>query len=242
MLRLAAALALLLLLPVAPAAAQSRFEGWTTAIIQADWRDGRGQPIEAFDNARRDLVEAFAGVELPRDTMVDYSLRTDAPRDALQGLAETAARGGRGCLLYFTSHGAPDHMVFGETRLTSDVLAQVVRQTCGARPTVVIVSACYSGQFVDALEAPNRMVFTAARRDRTSFGCGAGERYPWFDGCVLESLPEADDFLSLAATTRTCVARREAEAGVPLPSEPQLFVGAEMQIRLPTLRFERTPR
>src|SRR5690606_23240396 len=108
---------------------------------------------------------------------------------------------------------------------TSDVLARVVRQTCGARPTVVIVSACYSGQFVDALEAPNRMVFTAARRDRTSFGCGAGERYPWFDGCVLESLPEADDFLSLAATTRTCVARREDEAGVPLPSEPQLFVG-----------------
>ena len=38
---------LLLLLAATPASAQSRFEGWTSAIIAADWRDGRGQPIEA---------------------------------------------------------------------------------------------------------------------------------------------------------------------------------------------------
>ncbi len=225
--------------PVAAEPPGGRFDGWTTAIIQADWRDGRGRPIEAFDNARRDLVKAFAGVGLPRETMVDYSLRTDPPQTALRGLAETAARGTRGCLLYFTSHGAPDHMVFGEGDMTPDVMANLVRRTCGMRPTVVIVSACYSGQFVDALEGPNRMVLTAARRDRTSFGCGAGERYPWFDGCVLESLPTAADFLALAAAARACVARKEAEAGVALPSEPQLFVGAEMQMRLPTLRFER---
>lgn len=228
----------------APAAAaesgEGGFDGWTTAIIQGDWRDGRGRPIEAFDNARRDLLEAFQRAGLPRETMVAYSLRTAPPQEALQGLAETAARGTHGCLLYFTSHGAPDHMVFGEGEMTTDVMANLVRRTCGARPTVVIVSACYSGQFVDALEGPNRMVLTAARRDRTSFGCGAGERYPWFDGCVLETLPTAADFLALAAGTRACVARKEAEAGVALPSEPQLFVGAEMQMRLPTLRFERT--
>jgi hypothetical protein len=223
----------------AAAGGGGRFAGWTAAIVQADWRDGRGRPIEAFDNARRDLAQAFVRAGFARETMLDVSLRTEPPQRALQGLQETAAVATRGCLLYFTSHGAPDHLVFGEGEMTPDVMANLVRRTCGSRPTVVIVSACYSGQFVNALEGPNRMVLTAARRDRTSFGCGADERYPWFDGCVLESLPAAADFLALAAGARACVARKEAEAGVALPSEPQLFVGAEMQLRLPTLRFER---
>jgi len=118
-------------------------------------------------------------------------------------------------------------------------MANMVRSACGTRPTVVIVSACYSGIFVNALSAPNRMVLTAASRERTSFGCGADETYPWFDGCILETLPTATDFLALAAGARACVSRKETERGVNLPSEPQLFVGAEMQLRLPTLRFSR---
>jgi hypothetical protein len=225
----------------------SRFEGWTSAIIAADWRDGRGRPIQAFDNARRDLVKGFLGAGLPRATMVDYSLRPDAADPAtaqtvMDGLYDAAARGSAGCLLYFTSHGAPTAMVFGDApRMTPDMMVNIVRRACGARPTVVIVSACYSGIFVNALSAPNRMVLTATSRERTSFGCGADETYPWFDGCIIEALPAATDFLALAAGARACVTRKEQEHAVALPSEPQLFVGPEMQLRLPTLRFSRPP-
>lgn len=219
----------------------SRFEGWTAAIIQADWRDGRGEPIQAFDNARRDLTQAFQKAGFARADMIDLSLQTTAPDAVLSGVRETAARATRGCLLYFTSHGAPDGMVFGDApRMTPDVMANMVRNSCGQRPTVVVVSACYSGIFLNALQGPDRMVLTAARRDRASFGCGADERYPWFDGCILETLPDAPDFLALAADARACVNRKEAENGVERPSEPQLFVGANMQMRLPTLRFSRT--
>lgn len=231
----------------ASAAPPSRFAGWTSAIVAADWRDGANRPIQAFDNARRDLVKGFLAAGFPRANMVDYSLRPDVPQptsasDALDGLNAAATRGTAGCLLYFTSHGAPNAMVFGEApRMTPDIMANMVRSACGTRPTVVIVSACYSGIFVNALSAPNRMVLTAASRERTSFGCGADETYPWFDGCVIETLPNATDFLSLAAGTRACVTRKETEHGVNLPSEPQLFVGAEMQLRLPTLRFSRPP-
>lgn len=236
-----------------PAGSQSRaaprpFEGWTSTIIAADWRDGRGQPIQAFDNARRDLVKGFLAAGFPRATMVDYSLRPDVPNPAtprtiLAGLNEAAARGTAGCLLYFTSHGAPTAMVFGDAApITPDMMVNIVRRACGARPTVVIVSACYSGIFVNALSAPNRMVLTAASRERTSFGCGADETYPWFDGCIIETLPTATDFLALAAGARACVARKEQENAVDLPSQPQLFVGPEMQLRLPTMRFNRPSR
>lgn len=236
----------------APAQAQtaapaSRFANWTSAIVAADWRDGADRPIQAFDNARRDLVRGFLSAGFPRVNMVDYSLRPDVAEpttasDVLDGLNAAAARGTAGCLLYFTSHGVPTAMVFGnEPRMTPDMMANLVRATCGARPTVVIVSACYSGIFVNALSAPNRMVLTAASRERTSFGCSADDTYPWFDGCVIETLPMATDFLALAAGARTCVARKETEHGVSPASEPQLFVGAEMQLRLPTLRFTRSP-
>ena len=233
-----------------PARAQTpaphgRFDGWATAVIAADWRDGGGRPIQAFDNARRDVARGFVEAGLPPETLVDYSLRPDAAEpvtaaEALAGVTAATRQATRGCLLYFTSHGSPDGMVFGpDATLEPADMVNLARQWCGGRPTVVIVSACYSGIFVNALAAPNRMVLTAARRDRTSFGCGAEETWPWFDGCVIESLPAATDFLALAAATRACVSRKEQEAGITVPSEPQLFVGAEMQLRLPTLRFER---
>lgn len=228
-----------------PAYAQSRFEGWATAVIAADWRDGGGRPIEAFDNARRDITQGLLAAGLPRDGLVDLSLRPDVANpvtvgEALEAVAEATRRAPRGCLLYFTSHGSPQGMVFGADRILQPAdMANLVRQWCGPRPTVVIVSACYSGVFVNALAAPNRMVLTAASRERVSFGCGADETWPWFDGCVIESLPEASDFLALAAAARACVARKEQDVGITLSSEPQLFVGAEMQLRLPTLRFER---
>ena len=224
----------------------ARFDGWATAVIAADWREGGGKPIQAFDNARRDVTRGFLAAGLPRESLVDFSLRPDVAHpvtaaQALGAVAETTSRATRGCLLYFTSHGSPGGIVFGpDDTLTPAAMAVLVRRWCGTRPTVVIVSACYSGVFVNALAAPNRMVLTAASRERTSFGCGAEETYPWFDGCVIEALPAATDFLALAAGTRACVARKEQEAGITLASEPQLFVGAEMQMRLPTLRFQRS--
>lgn len=223
----------------------SRFANWTSAIVAADWRDGANRPIQAFDNARRDLVKGFLAAGFSRANMVDYSLRPDVAQpvsasDVLDGINAAAARATAGCLLYFTSHGSPTAMVFGEAPpMTPDIMANIVRGACGTRPTVVIVSACYSGIFINALSAPNRMVLTAANRERTSFGCSADETWPWFDGCIIETLPTATDFLALAAGARACVARKEAEHDASPPSEPQLFIGADMQLRLPTLRFQR---
>ena len=225
--------------------AQSRFTDWTSIVIAADWRDSDGQPIEAFDNARRDLSKSFQQAGFSSSHHVSLTLNpakpdTSSPADALRKITEVATPSATGCLFYLTSHGSPQNIVFGNSKGIEPVdMARMLRQWCGTRPTVIVLSACYSGSFVDALRAPNRMIMTAARRDRSSFGCGAGDTYPWFDACVLESLPQSSDFLELAHLSRACVSRREAEAEIPLPSEPQLFIGAEMQIRLPTLRFER---
>ena len=244
MFRFIAALSVLGLTVLGCAAhAQSRFDGWASSVSAADWRDSDGRPIAAFDNAQRDLTTAFQRAGFDPDAMISVSLRPDVPNpveaeDSLRRFAEAAQRAPRGCLFYVTSHGSPEGLVFGpEATLEPERLIPVLRRICGDRPTVVVLSACFSGIFVDGLKAPNRMVMTAARRDRSSFGCAADATYPYFDECVLESLKTAPDFIALSRATTACVAAREQAEGLTPASEPQTAIGATMQLLLPTLRF-----
>jgi hypothetical protein len=159
---------------------------------------------------------------------------------ALRGITEVTSRATKGCLLYFTSHGNPSGIVFGPEMMISPVqMAGQVRNWCGDRPTVVVISACFSGVFKEGLSGPNRIVITAASRTTSSFGCSADATYPYFDGCILESLPNTSDFIGLANAAKACVARRETEEGLTPPSNPQIAIGANMQLMAPTLRFNR---
>ncbi|MBA3067280.1 MAG: peptidase C13 [Hyphomonas sp.] len=223
------------------------YDDWAVGILAADWRDSNGAPIEAFENARRALAKGFEAVGFNPDNITALSLRPNAQNGrALASDVVFSAFGSKaeaakaGCLFYFTSHGSPDGMVLGrEGLLSPDRLAGLVDQWCGERPTVVIVSACYSGGFVPALAAPNRMVMTAARPDRSSFGCAPGVQYPYFDGCVLEALPSADDFVDLASRARRCVAQRETDEQLWPPSAPQTEVGADVETLFILKNFER---
>ena len=226
------------------AAAQSgAFEGWSAVVIAGDWTDSRGRPIQAFDNALRDLTTSFQRAGFSPDLTAAYSLRPDggvSARTAIEGAAAVTRRGGDGCLVYFTSHGSPGRIVFGPgERLEPGRMNALIGDWCGQRPTVVVVSACYSGSFMGALSRPNRMIVTAARADRSSFGCSADSTYPYFDECVIQSLETATDFITLASQARRCVAEREQAEGLTPPSEPQVFIGGSMQLLLPTLRFDR---
>ena len=227
----------------AQSAPVSRFDGWASAIVAADWRSSDGTPIQAFDNARRDLTSAFLAAGFSRADMVDYSLRPDvtsstSAETVLQGIADVTTRATRGCMLYFTSHGTPQAMVFGESgSLSPTAMATLARRWCQDRPTVIIVSACFSGIFVDGLAAPNRMIMTASRRDRSSFGCSEDAVYPYFDGCVIQSMPTSGDFIALGNAVRACVKTREEAEGLSPASEPQVSIGSNMQLILPTLRF-----
>jgi len=58
--------------------------------------------------------------------------------------------------------------VIGDAVLGPDQMRDMVGSACGGRPSVIVMSACYSGQFVAPLQGDNRIVMTAARPDRTS--------------------------------------------------------------------------
>lgn len=234
---------LVLLCSFQRAPVSTSFSNWAAVVVAADWRAGNGKPTAAFDNARRDVSAALIGAGFRPENLRSYAVAPREPgvgettgRNVFTGLAQMAQQAPDGCLLYLTSHGSPDGIVFGRTgQLQPPVLARVLDATCRNRPTVVMISACFSGVFIPALAAPDRLVVTAARRDRTSFGCGEDDRYPFFDGCVLEGLPGSADFLALGRAIQACVARRETELRLSPPSEPQISAGARIRPLLPLL-------
>jgi hypothetical protein len=226
----------------AAAVAPSPFAGWAAVVVAGDWHAHGGGPSEASENARRDFTRALLSAGFQPQNLREFSTRPQRYKphpgksdiDAVYGaLSALAARAQDGCLVYFTSHGAPQGVVVDDQLLAPGVLGAMLDQACQARPTIAIISACFSGVFVPELAAPNRMVLTAARPDRTSFGCGESDRYPYFDDCFLRAFTTAHDFPQLGVAVQACVARREIETGSQPPSEPQLFVGAELRPLLP---------
>jgi hypothetical protein len=220
-----------------PALAETPFAHWAAVIVSGDDRSAHvDAPTETFDNARRDVARALVARGFTPANIAQFSVEPDQHPDTRPGLAtlpaiavglrRLAAQAPDGCLVYLTSHGSPDGAVLGDWLIPPRSLARLIGGACGGRPTVAVISACFSGVFVPALKGPNRLVLTAARRDRSSFGCGESDRYPFFDGCILESLPASADFMALATRTRACVARREREEGMSPPSEPQTAIGA----------------
>ena len=234
-------------------APQSDFSNWAAVVIAGDWRGHDGGDTEAFDNTRRDVAAALIRAGFDPANVAQYSLRPPrpgddpkvyvTPHDVVMGFVALGQKATAGCLFYVSSHGSPDGAVFGPTAMLDPMTLQTILDgVCAKRPTVVVVSACFSGVFVPAISAPNRMVMTAARSDRSSFGCSDKDRYPYFDACMLESWPTSPDFLALAKKTRVCVTRRETEQHAEPPSEPQTSIGGEAKELLPFLRFvNRTP-
>jgi hypothetical protein len=73
--------------------------------------------------------------------------------------------------------------------------------------------------------APNRIILTAARRDRPSFGCSAEDQYSYYDACLIDNWQKSRSFAALHEAVSACVHRKEVALGVK-PSEPQAYFGS----------------
>jgi hypothetical protein len=70
----------------------------------------------------------------------------------------------------------------------------------------------------------NRVVLTAARPDRTSFGCAAGRVYTAYDKCLLDALDAGGTWRTAYAAVQTCVIDEEQRNDAE-PSGPQAWFG-----------------
>jgi hypothetical protein len=225
-----------------PAVQKPFFADWGAVIVAGDWRASNGQPSDVFDNGRRDLAKKFIAAGFDPKNVLQYSVRPqNYPGQQVMGITNEAITAGLaalglatpgGCLMYLTSHGTREGIIIGDRLVDPAPIAARLDESCGDRPTVVIISACFAGQFIGPLKGPKRVVFTAARQDRSSFGCGEQNEYTFFDACVISEFDKVGNFSELATKVDECVSAREKAMKVDPPSEPQFFIGPEVTYSL----------
>ena len=164
-----------------------------------------------------------------RTTTDTYPLATvTSVRSALARLAEQMDSERDILFVFLTSHGSADHQFSLQQRglnlpaLPAETLAELLAES-GIRWKVVLVSACYSGGFIPPLADEQTLVMTAARSDRTSFGCSDEADFTYFGGAYFRDTLAADgDFVAAFHQAKARVLEREVEQGITVPSEPQI--------------------
>ncbi len=139
--------------------------------------------------------------------------------------------------LTLSSHGDQDIIQLSNPPLEMDNLdAAWLREALdasGIRWRVIVVSACYSGSFIDELTSPTTVVITASAADKMSFGCTNSAEMTYFGQAFFaESLRENNSFEAAFKDASLRVSEREGFMGFE-PSEPQMVIGSLMQTALP---------
>ena len=227
-------------------AAAGPFSNWAAIVVSGDFHAAHtNNPTETFDNARRDVAAELIRKGFSAANVRQFSVRPELYPDTkpgkadlmpiYQGLKDLARNATGGCLVYFSSHGSPQGVVLNGQILPPALMDEMISSACGERPTIVVISACFSGVFVPQMASANRMILTAARPDRSSFGCSESDKYPYFDTCMLKVLPTAHDFVAVSSAVQACVAEKEQETGMHPASEPQVYIGAGLRPILPLM-------
>ena len=190
---------------------------------------------QRFDNAGRvlTLINNPSTVEKrPLATLTNLRL-------SLQALAEKMNPEQDILLLFLTSHGSEDHQLYVDLeplpldQITPDDLQQALHTQPNLRWKVVVVSACYSGGFIDALRDDSTMVITAARADRTSFGCGSDSRITWFGKAFFsDALNKTTSFHEAFDLANADIQKWETDDKVEERSEPQIVSNRRIEAKL----------
>ena len=139
-------------------------------------------------------------------------------------------------LIYLTSHGARNGEL--SAKLWPLEMDPLTPQTlnlwldkAGIRNRVIVVSACYAGSWIEALQNETTLIMTAADATHTSYGCGSISELTFFGRAVFdEALRETYSFEQAFKQAQPVIRQREIEGGKQDGySNPQIFVGEKIR-------------
>lgn len=198
---------------------------------------------ERFDTGGRSLL-----LVNNNKTLRQYPLATVTNlRAALQRIGKVINKDEDVLVLYLTSHGSQTHKLavsYWPLRLKEldPALLKEILDESGIGWRVIIVSACYSGGFIEPLRGPTTLIMTAADATHTSFGCGSESDFTYFAKALFdEQLRETYSFEE-AFTRAIPVIREREQAEREEFSNPQMAAGDEIRPKLEEIarRLERS--
>jgi hypothetical protein len=186
--------------------------GSRSLLLVNDIHDRRTYPLATFDNLRAAVNAIGRRMHPEQDTLV----------------------------LMLTSHGNDeDGIAITNGSLPEDALSpEDVRQILDEshiRWRIIVVSACYSGIFIPVLKNASTLIMTAADSRHSSFGCDDTRDLTYFGEALLHDvLPHACSLPAAYTDTARIIRQRETDEG-EIHSNPKLYVGPQIQARLPQL-------
>ncbi len=196
------------------------------------------QTIERLMEQRFDTVGRSIALISHPTLVARYPIATlSSLRHALRAIGNRIDPDEDVVMLHLTSHGSPTQELavdFPPLDLQSirprDLRAAL--DDAGIKWRIVVVSACYSGGFVDGLKDDRTMVVTAADARHMSFGCGNAYDFTYFSQAFYdEAMRKTRNLEEAFALAKASVRSREQKEGLE-PSNPQAFVGAAMKTKL----------
>ena len=136
-------------------------------------------------------------------------------------------------VLYTTSHGSPHQgLNFRDSSRGASAVIPPARlaamlDDAGFKNRLIILQACYAGQFVPVLAGPRTVIATAASSMHSSFGCTAGNDWTFFGYALIDlAMRQPDTFVRQFRRAYVNILGWEKKLGIE-PSNPQISIGAD---------------
>ncbi len=181
-----------------------------------------------FDAEGRTIV-------LAADEGSDKAQAVGSPLHLSQSLARTAELMDKRedvIILYSTSHGTPRSGInYRDVARGSSVITPVQLAAMFSdkqfENRLIILQACFSGQFLSALSGPRTVVATASSEFRSSFGCSADNDWTFFGHALVnQAMRRPDTFARQFRRAVVSIYGWEKKLGIDA-SGPQISIGAE---------------
>lgn len=217
---------------------------WNEPVFENEAKEAANILARRYDAAERTIV-----LSLGKGAGIARTYPTFSPNNfnaALGRIGQLADPKEDLVVVFITSHGAPDGLVVAREkgRVESGIRALNLRtslQQAGIKTKLVLVSACFSGNYILPFSNDDTVVLTAAAADKTSFGCEPQREWTYFGDAMFnhalrggESVIDAFDMArgiitkwenDLHAKWQAMPASQRAGSQEPQPSNPQANVG-----------------
>ena len=188
--------------------------------------DAAGRTVTLINNAKTITERPVASVTSIQESLRHIGSVMNVEEDVL--------------VLYVSSHGSSKHELVVDFRplrfapVTPKVLKAALDDS-GVRWKVIIVSACYSGGFIDPLKDDRTLIITASSASRESFGCGHLSEATYLAQALFgDALRRTRSFEKAYEQAHAMIEQWEREKGYT-PSQPQLHVGPKIRAKLAEL-------
>ncbi len=154
---------------------------------------------------------------------------------ALAGISDKMNKGEDVLVLYSTSHGAPGKgIIFKDgdeaAGYAAPALLKYWLDDLGIDRRLLMISACYSGQFVDSLATEQTVILTAASSTRPSFGCSPGNDWTFFGDALINNALRKNQPIAAAAKEAFGLIGGWEDAFEVRSSQPQVSIGGKASL------------